>query len=594
MSVGKLDQFSQMLPPVAYDFMFHDETEEQPYFEDTKANLARYLKVQRFDLFLKEITQNPDLSLEDAFIPKLFPYQNTLVEFCVDFLGTALFLKKDEDVLYNIVKNLISRQEYSSDKEQEKLITLIGTKLSFDEGMELLLPMFNKRKADSEKVLEHTVSHGNIPLLDSVLAAYSDEKVVESVSMKTIHNLITSSLNDKKIEEHQIQAMKSLLGKLLKISNDLIDKLFSFNNPELLDKLCEKDFDTGYALRKAVSVFEEPRLIERAKYTFIVNLLAKNPSAEDVDMAIASALNNFKEFFLQKLLQSKPDNTPETDKVLREILASTYGGNHFFEHCITVNNLPVVKLFLDGGKYVQNYQFRIALSGRHQDMLNHMIESENLDLHAAMGESIEFRNLESIKAILKKRKDFSSHIYMSAIKTKNKEIITLLKEALPLDQDPSQVMKGYDVEEIFKLDDRIMIEGLVDSGFSLGHCLYYAVKTLIEPRLAHYTNSKVDFYWYELVDKILAKNPSVDDFVKAIKHARVNSKTTILFTLVENKPEAIDRFLGTYEGDDIFAQAIEYKKLQIVKLFLDRGQVVSLLHKCSAPQGSEMRQLLNL
>ncbi|MDZ4322923.1 MAG: hypothetical protein U1A05_02405, partial [Alphaproteobacteria bacterium] len=102
------------------------------------------------------------------------------------------------------------------------------------------------------------------------------------------------------------------------------------------------------------------------------------------------------------------------------------------------------------------------------------------------------------------------------------------------DVESPSVMTPLQVDEIFELGNREIIEKMIMSRLDLGHALRSAVKMAKEPTLSDISSLKGDnYYWYDLVDRILEKNLPAKDIDIAIYIALNNSKTTLLARLLK-------------------------------------------------------------
>lgn len=154
----------------------------------------------------------------------------------------------------------------------------------------------------------------------------------------------------------------------------------------------------------------------------------------------------------------------------------------------------------------------------------------------------------------------------------------------------SKVSKST-VETAYATQNHEIIDLLFEKDLNYGHALYSAIEFVKEPHLAyirwvHGDRSPVDYYWYELVNKILANDPQDKDIDKAIAFALVNSKSEILSSLLSKKPMKApktdsvmkDYLSGPYAGESLFEESLKSKNLRLVKLFLEHNKKVSMKH----------------
>jgi hypothetical protein len=151
------------------------------------------------------------------------------------------------------------------------------------------------------------------------------------------------------------------------------------------------------------------------------------------------------------------------------------------------------------------------------------------------------------------------------------------------------------IEKIFNFGERPIIESILGNDFDYEEMLMTTMWLVKEPsqdyiRHVHGDKSPVDYYWYELVNKILAEKSrflGADKAIDmAISHALVNSKVSILCVLLKHIPadaphmrKSITQIKNsTYEHASLLEQAIKTPCPRLVELLVVNGIPVNVLH----------------
>lgn len=151
------------------------------------------------------------------------------------------------------------------------------------------------------------------------------------------------------------------------------------------------------------------------------------------------------------------------------------------------------------------------------------------------------------------------------------------------------------IKEMFKFGERPIIESILGNDFDYEKMLMTAMWLVKDPihdffRRAHGDKSPVDYYWYELVNKILVEKSrflGADKAIDlAISHALANSKVSILCVLLKHIPADAPHMRksiteiknSTYEHASLLEHAIQTPCTLLVKLLVTNGIPVDVTH----------------
>jgi len=463
-------------------------------------------------------------------------------------------------------------------------------------GKNLLSRMLKKSKTESSEVIIEAANLGSLELLNLVLAHYVDQKVLQDA----LKGLLTADLKSrfKELpEELRVSLLRTVLEKIDYVDEASLDAAFKLGAKQILSDMIDKKFDTGFALRVAVQNVKDPshdyiRAVTkdtslRDPYwnQLVEKILTKSPSEEALDKAIVHALVNGKVEILESLLQYMPENAPHTHQQVAKIVKEKYTNDLILEKAVSMGNVPLTRLLVSADINVPITHFRQALwlrRNQHQ-ILDILIGAKNISLGVALCDAIDAGCTEAIMKIVPKLEKISSEGYRRAFAIKNPKVIDAILSHLNHAAENKELMTLYDVEELIRSGDVSAIEMMVERNVNLGESLVAVVRLIT---FAADNKLKIDYNWYELLRKIVEKNPPAKDVDHALAVALINSQTLILSSLISKMPEdapkskwAVQRLVANqYMRGEDFRTAILLDSETLTRFFIECGMKVNPSH----------------
>ncbi len=586
------------------NLLFNDDAEKERYFANPKDNVARYLTMKRFDLLLKLLQEHPQISLEGIVAPiNNYPHKIESLSNIIDFALDGL-RSNDSYEMENIIAAFTTLADSIDETTLIKVIK--SNNLSSSEFRDSLLEQMLKKLAmKSEKSILAAASYNDPALLKLMLPYYSDQDLLK----KVLQGLFSTAMNNpfsELSENDRSQLVQMIFENVDYIDTNVLEAAFQLGSKPILESITAKEFDSGFALLKAIKNIKDPRYdyirhcqgdyspIDYFWYDLVGKSLEKNPPADSIDNAIAHALANGKLKILEAILKYLPANAPHTMREVDRIVNSQYSGDSFLEDAIRTSNAPVLDLLVSKNIKIQIHHFREALTcsrfSRNQAaILDVLINAKSINLPAALNDAIDSRCSYAIAKIVEKIDQVKSDAYKRAFKTKDPAIIDIItgrSENSDLAQN-IKLMDLYDVEQLTDPDDLSMIEAMVSRNINLGEALVACVKLIT---FGPDKNFNVSWDWYGLIDKIISKNPPACEIDRAIAISLVNSKAFILKKIIHKIPadspatkKNISQMLrDQYSRENYFKTAIGLNNRTLVKLFIDCGMRVNDSHRSYA------------
>ena len=287
--------------------------------------------------------------------------------------------------------------------------------------------------------------------------------------------------------------------------------------------------------------------------------------------------------------------------------------NPIFSHA---DILTILQIFAEEHEYFSNaaasesdiekWPLYLALRTGNKEIFFFVVD-HGADIHGKVGahtilthavsELIGREAHEDLEAIFSRLISGSSQInihetlmyLLSDVKKRKQEKIAIAKRIMK----HLQVADEQIVLNILNLGHESMIESILDSHYDYKSFLLAAMKKIRDPsheylRWAQGDSSGINYFWYELVKKILAQKsqyPEADVAIdNAIEDAMDNSKVNILEELLQHKPHEAPQMMRAirelkqqpYGSEILMDHAIEQRCALVVQLLGEHGFPVSI------------------
>jgi ankyrin repeat protein len=564
---------------------FDDDNEEELYFNNPKDNLARYLSMDKIDLFQIVIAGNPEISLDNIVVPtqtsptelvECTPVQAILrstltTEKCIKLLGV---FDSHPNYFENPVNNIdinfwpLHMALQRNSPELLELIINCGANPNhkirrssiLDHALDLLYQTATLQNEDNyaaqlkiveiilkavdivdEKTIITVAERNNVDLFGMILEKNFDQKIL----ITTLQQILTcdpeSEFNEMPHAD-RMKLIKCLLSKLDYVNSEILKSAFKLNKNEIVVALSDLNFDADFALYEAVIRIDHPsgtyvKDINDGKspiyyYGLIVKILKDGiASDEAIDKAISYALLNSKLSILKLLLKYRPNESTRTENQLVKIVQNKYEGPEILKNAILTNSTLLLRLLVAKNIQINNYEFLLAVRDSiNQEIMDILISSQTLDLHTALDLAIDNRCIYAVEQLALKIKNIRSGSYQRAFKTKNSEIIDAVINSLGDDldeRDNTILMELQDVEKLCSNGDIAVIKDMVKRRINLGEALVAAVKFI-----TYVADKKTNIDpWYILVSKLIDMNPPAEAVDRSMAIALLNLQGSLIQSL---------------------------------------------------------------
>lgn len=606
--------------------VFDDNNGAERYFPLPKDNVARYLYLGRVDL-IKQLTQEyGEVSLDGITIPfrdDYRAYELNPVQFA---LKSSSFSHPE---ILAILKMFAKEKEYFSnaaatDSDVDKWPLYLAL-LTGDDAIFLLVAESGadiNGKVGARAILTHIVEQmiGNTARkgLETIFS-----QVILNSNQTNIKEALTDVLkNVKEFRQEKIGIAHRLIKHVTTIDQELVKDIFNLGDESLIESILSSHFDYEKLLLTAMEKIKDPshdylRLVQGDTsginyfwYELVKKILAqksKYPEADvAIDKAIVHAMVNSKVKILCELLQHKPQIDLQMVQEIN-VLKNQLSRDILMDHAIEQGCARVVQFLGEHGFAVSILQIRKALRARDNDaVFNALIKAKTINLHDGLNEAIDYGNFSAAKiflsALYQKGLTPSSVNHQKIFQSDSTELKTMVKGLSKTSTGSATLMETWEIKNILKKQDIKTLIYLVDHNINLGEILIEVVHHII---FAKHNTVTIGPEWWDLLDKLSAKDLPADSLDAALASALVNSRLVIveLFLNQLNKikdiPEKNQRVRAVikqnirtpYMSDEYFKEALSTGNIDLVKMYLEQGMPIKPENLLYLPLGKSREQI---
>ncbi|MCS5708227.1 hypothetical protein CC99x_004850 [Candidatus Berkiella cookevillensis] len=349
--------------------------------------------------------------------------------------------------------------------------------------------------------------------------------------------------------------------------------------------------------------FSEPELnlvryLKIGRYDLFLSLLSKDPNQSVFHVLKPELFNPYKtlvELMLDLLRHSYLENNEENSNNICDILD------------ILIPRIKIstaqeqLKLFTLIASKREDHSVNKLNYARGAQYLKHLLKnqenpSEELLLQAAISKDVvEHQDMDLLEMVL----EYSNrHIIESLVNEMLAPSLMGPFSKVPEEQlripirsllNTLNILSDKTVARIFTLNKKDLIDEIFNKEFNAGSALFLVAGIIDEPSQSHIRHllgksRDVNWYWYQIAKKILARNPPPEDIDKTIAYALTNGKVLLLELMLKQKPvytpkadEVIKELLSSpYHGNHIFENAIQSQSILLISMFLEHGKSIEI------------------